>query len=271
MTPACPSCGRRSRDGLLCQHCADRLRQDLAELPDLVRDLTVAFTRRSRFGTGGRGAETPVPFDDRPRAAADAIRNTLSTWIRVLDVGDVGDVGRSTTSWCAWLSARMERIRGHEAADQIVRDVSRCVRSARAAIDRPPDQLFVGACPTCGTAMYASPRETEVVCRSCRRAGVEELVRFDVAANRQRLRQMVEHQWGTVAQCALLLGTFGLDVQEDTIQNWARADRGGQLRRRGTDSAGHALYRVGDVADLAHRAVMRAATRRSRTESSSGA
>ena len=271
--PVCPVCQEKSNDWLSCKRCTDRLMAQIAEIPSLVADLRITHTRQSKFGSGGvRSGESPVPFDDRARALIREAGNTVTTWMRVLDAGDLtyevevcsckpyracrpvirveSHAGNTIAGWCDWLGQRRQRIRGMDGIEQLASEVDSWVRRVRRVIDRPTDLTFVGTCPVCQGWLYAKADQEEIICQACKRAGIVELTSYSVEASREGMREQMEDQLVTVAQCAILLASFGLGVKADTVHNWARPERGGRLVKRGEDREGRALYRVGDVADL---------------------
>lgn len=267
-TPKCPACSADSRDWSLCKSCTNTLLVDLRELPDLMRDLQDKRIGRTVMPAPanmvGNPDEAPVPFSDQATRTTNAIVNTIGTWIRALahdDVEDLADLGPTMPGWCSWLTERIDRIRFHKAAGQIADEIGECCSRARKAVDLPPELMLVQKCATCGHGIFAGKDEETVVCVHCKRAGVEPLPTINVAEARGNLDGMVEHQWATAAKCALVLAAYGMPVKADTIQNWARPERGGRLKVRGVDHAQRRLYRVGDVADL-----VRAATRRATSD-----
>lgn len=262
--PMCPLCKAEGKTWSLCRVCTDKLRENLRELPDLMRDLQDKRIGRTVMPAPanmvGDPTESPVPFSDHATRTTNAIINTIGTWIRALahdDVEDLADLGPTMVGWCRWLSERIDRIRFHEAAGQIADDIGDCCERARKAVDLPPELMLVQKCEVCGHGIFAGKDEETVVCVHCKRAGVQPLPEINVAEAREKLDGMIEHQWATAAKCALVLAAYGLPVRETTIWEWARPDRGGRLKVRGVDHAKRQLYRVGDVADL-----VRAATRR---------
>lgn len=262
-TPKCPTCGGNSRDWSLCKSCANTLLSELRALPDVMRDLQDKRVGRTVMPAPANMVsdpeEAPVPFSDQARRVHDLIVSTVGSWIRALtqDAADLDDLGPTMSSWCRWLAQRIDRIRYHEAAGQIAKDIGGCIKRARAAVDLPPELRLVQKCEVCGHGIFAAKGEETVVCVHCKRAGIPNPPVINVDQARQKLAGMIEHQWATGAKCALLLAAHGMPVREDTIREWARPDRGGKLKVRGHDQAGRRLYRVGDVADL-----VRAATRR---------
>lgn len=268
--PRCPTCGGQSRDWSLCRACANTLLSELRALPDVMRDLQDKRVGRTVMPAPANMVsdpeEAPVPFSDQARRVHDLIVSTVGSWIRALtqDAADLDDLGPTMPSWCSWLAQRIDRIRYHEAAGQIADDIGGCIKRARAAVDLPPELRLVQRCEVCGHGIFAGPEDKTVVCVHCKRANVEPLPEIDVEQARSRLDGMVEHQWATASKCALVLAAYGMPVRADTIQNWARPERGGRLKVRGVDGAGRRLYRVGDVADL-----VRAATRRVTSDAAS--
>ncbi len=269
--PMCPLCKSQGKTWALCRVCTDKLRENLRELPDLMRDLQDKRIGRTVMPAPanmvGNPLESPVPFSDHGRRTVDAIVNTVGTWIRSLahdDPDDLADPGPTMPYWCRWLTERINRIRFHEAAADIAADIDDCCDRARTAVDLPPELVLVQKCETCGHGVFAGKDDKTAVCLHCKRAGVQPLPEIDVAKARARLDGMLEHQWATRAQCALVLAAYGMPVKEDTISAWARPERG-RLSVRGYDSAGRPLYRVGDVADLV-RGAIEAATRRATSD-----
>lgn len=250
----CPKCGALQADVLLCTPCTDKLVAQLRSLPGLLHELHVTLTRQARMGAGGaggKGKERPLPFNVNASEVGDTARMTLSTWVRELDMGDTEYLGDNPRAWALWLADRIERIRGHEAAAEIADEVDYLTRTIRAAIDRPADLEFYGKCGVCEADLYAPHGSVEGYCRKCKVEGVT--TTYDPAANRAEIQSQAEHHWGTVAECARVLSVFGLEVEVKTIRNWATVNRHGNVRlvSTGVNMKGLALYRIGDVMDLA--------------------
>lgn len=278
VTPKCPRCFAEQGDWLLCQKCSARLREQLAELPGLMRELQVNVTRQSRRGAGGKINERPLPVEITASYLYDDVKLELVTWVRDLDYGDTQwqvetctcEPYRACRGWeivtltdapadlCAWLLDRVERIRGHVAVDEIVGGIDYMVKQVWQAIDRPADKEFCGTCPVCDGDLYSKRGVAKDFCRKCRAAGIEtEYVPGDM---REDVKARVEHQWATAGVCSTVLGSFGLEVKAETVQNWARPGkpkyegdppRPPKLHPRGVNQLGHAVYAIGDVMDLA--------------------
>lgn len=167
---SCPSCGGRSDDGLTCTLCMAPLKRALSELPELMRELRLNLTRQNQAGSGngGRGRETPLPYDVNSSEVYFCVTNTVAAWIRELDAGDLSDLGADTmTAWCRWLIKRIPRIRAHPDAAQLIDEILYCHRIIRPAIDRPPDREYVCPCVICGHGVYAAPGATWAACQRC--------------------------------------------------------------------------------------------------------
>lgn len=257
--PSCPVCYREQADWLMCKGCSDRLVRQLREMPGLLHELRVTIERRDKIGVGGKSSgETPLPFKIVAQTVEDSVRMELSTWVRELDFGDTRDLADNPRAWCNWLADRIERIRGNNACEEIAAGITYFTGEILRAIDRPADLEFVGKCEVCESDLYVRHGEAEAVCRKCERDGTE--ARYDAVAMRDEVMRRVEHQWATAAGCAAVLAAFGLAVRAETVQNWAREQlprwkgdvkRPAKLHAQGVNAAGHRLFRVGDVIDLA--------------------
>lgn len=85
-----PDCGRPT-DGYLCNGCQSQLRNALAGLPGLLAELQVTVTRQSVTTRTSISGAKPTATSEEPLAydvdAADmdwAVRNTVTTWARVV-------------------------------------------------------------------------------------------------------------------------------------------------------------------------------------------
>ena len=85
MTVTC-QCGRPVSEAFLCGACTSQLKATLESVPALVDELDTTITRQAVLGEKGgpRAAEKPLPFNAQASEAAWVLRNTLSTWARVL-------------------------------------------------------------------------------------------------------------------------------------------------------------------------------------------
>ena len=139
----------------------------------------------------------------------------------------------------AWLAQRMDRIRQHEAAAQIVAGVTGAVRAAQRAIDRPPSRVYGGPCPQCGADLLGQPGEPTVTCPGCG-TGYNLATRRAVMEGQLRIR--LADTLGTPDWCTTAASACGLHVTAAIIRVWAS-------RRRLAQRPG-GLYRFGDIAAL---------------------
>jgi hypothetical protein len=257
-TPACPSCGRKVPDWLLCTSCTRILEGNLKALPELMRELRTTYTRQSQAGTGngGKGAETALVFDENAATIQDEVINAIGTWIRELSMGD-DNVASNMRAWCNWLTDRINRIRGHAAASEIADEIADCVKRVRRAIDRPADRLYCGKCDICQTGLWAKASDDVVTCQSC--AGMVPPVVNSVLVTARR-SAMLEQATESLATRAEILtavpGMYGVPINGDTFQSWVKR---GRLISVGTRD-GQATYRLGSALDLARETATRRRT-----------
>jgi hypothetical protein len=253
----------------VCSDCAAKLAGDLGDVPGLERELELTRTRQVRITGLARvprprpsedEEESPLPFDERVAAVFDALRNALSTTVRLIDDGLTEPLlgpahfnckhrscglimlnypANTMAAMAAWLLCRMEAIRHHEAAPEIVDDVRQAVRRARQVIDRPADLMFAGPCDQCGHDLYARPESAEITCQPC------QLV-YDVKDRREWLLASAEDHLATASEIAGFLSAFHDDVSPGRIAKWGER---GRITERGVNSHGRKMYRVGDVLD----------------------
>lgn len=270
--PRCPFCYRQVADWLLCNDCTDKVSTWIERIADLYEDLQDTLTGQVSMGDGGKMNERPLPYKEKASKAATYVKNQVVALVRDLEMGDtqwnvdqctcrpfaacrgyrVEHLADTVDAMTAWLGERIERIRSSVSADEIAGEMEYCVKIMLPFVDRPADLLFCGRCVVCGKDLYAKPGQVEGVCGHCRAAGIETL--FNPVAGRELVLARLEHHWGTATDCTRILLNYGLEVTLQTIRDWAnKPDKYGavKLPRRGQDSLGHALYRFGDVMNLA--------------------
>ncbi|MCI2424112.1 hypothetical protein MOQ72_42625 [Saccharopolyspora sp. K220] len=268
ITCSVPSCSNPVTGGNLCGACLGRLDADLAAVADLVAELDTTIIRQARTGqrVGARPTEEPLPFNTSASEIRDDLRNVLSTWVRDLweiygprrqvPTGEVAadgtpvvaaeldslDLADELPDMAAWLRRHPSWIAPHQAAGELVDEILDAIGRARRAIDLPPELVYCGPCPVCGTDLYARPDRGTVVCRGC-----EE--RHEVTERREVLLDLARDQLATAAEIARALpGLLGRELSANTVRTWAPT---GRLAKRAPDAQGRPRYRVGDVIDLA--------------------
>lgn len=258
----CPKCDRASSDWTLCNRCVGHMSNDLEAIPDLLRELAITYTRQDQAGTGngGAGAEKGLPFDGRASSVRSEVVNTLGTWIRDLDHGDTTDLEHTPEAWCRWLGQRINRIRGHQACDEIAKDIQRCARSIRSVIDQPAARLWCGHCPICETDLYARPGQDVVTCNRCAEIlpPGHVLPEYGVAETRE---PMISELWDSLATAHELVDAvpraFNVKIRDKDVERWIKHGRLVEQGRRGR----WATYHIGTTVTLARE---QAATRRER-------
>lgn len=136
-------CGALITNGAwLCREDTEQVMHEVRTASDTLRELTTTLARLDRVApasVGGKGSETPMPYNVGASEAATALRGA----VRVLARGRVGHAEVS-----AFRAAH---------------------RRALEAIDLADPRVFVGLC-TCDaqTPLYARSSDTEVTCRACR-------------------------------------------------------------------------------------------------------
>jgi hypothetical protein len=246
VTPAC-ACGQPSPDAFLCKACTRELSLALLAAVTLAPDLEVAVSRQARFtGPQRGGGGSVLPFDERASDAAHALHAELSGWVRIhMAAGDYPAGG--IAAMARWLLARTGRIRQHEGAADCHHGVTRAVRDAMRAIDRPPQRVYAGPCD-CGTDLTAKPGRSLVSCPSCGAS-------YGVAQRQEWMRTQLEDTLGTAAYAAAVLPGIGVHVTAGAIRMWASRHK--LEARPGVPRPGGAAqprYRLGDVMALARAA-----------------
>lgn len=177
----CPVCERPVRGAVLDTFCVAEIVKCLNEIPGLLDELEVNATRQSKTmarATGGRSAETPLPYG---LAASDAIRqltHTLVTWASAvaayawrppLRYVEPPNTARTATRW---LLAHVNELRQHAMGEKIYDQITRARAHAIDLIDRPPDLIPAGRCDAeledgtlCPEILYGDPDRATVRCR----------------------------------------------------------------------------------------------------------
>jgi hypothetical protein len=149
-------CGPTSEGSFVCSSCARVLRNDLRELPSLAFDLEVTLTRMrgtdyASRGDGGHGGEKPLPLHAGAYATRDVLRNTLSTWARVLvEQGARYSNYDDAPSIARWLSLYLDQALRSEWAPEFADEVHAVTGEVRRCVDIPAEKMWLGPCNEVG-------------------------------------------------------------------------------------------------------------------------
>ncbi len=266
----CGICHRNMTDqATICLHCTEQTTQDLLAIADLWRQLDIVRCRQTRYGqrVGGKSRETPLPFVDVSDEENQA-ESTITAWSTDITTAtghtpppDIGQAAR-------WLAGHMQIMRRHAYAEMFADEIGDTRRRITHRIDSPIELHYVGPCGAitanqscacdigddcdtdhvlCDADVFALTGATSATCKSCRTV-------HDVATRHAQLLAEVADRLESAATCARAVTMWGEPVKAELIRKWRER---GKLLPHGHDLGGNPLYRVGDVADLAHAYMLR--------------
>jgi hypothetical protein len=241
-------CDRPVVEGHVCMGCAGRLERALGDVPALWEELDTVLTKQARYAAAEfRRGEQALPFNPAASELGWVLRNTLSTWCRLIaeERGRVLPDADSPTAVAGWLLHHTTWLRHHRAGHEAVEEITSVVGQIRKAVDRPPERVYAGPCKDCGGDMYAKPDAASVDCRPC---GLS----YDVTEMRDWMRSQVYGRLVTAREGVVLLSRFGLPVVQKTIDKWFERKR---VVDHGKDAEGKRLYLFDDLVTLAAAAV----------------
>lgn len=236
-------------DAFVCVGCALRLRNALLRVggenghEGLATDLDLAISRQRRTGPGNMGrrsTEIPLAYDQEASESAAVLRNTLSTWCRLLQEEIGGCLPRDTpTAMALWLVRFTEWLRRSPLGAECVDEVDAAVDQAEKAVDLPVERVLAGVCDGCGRPCYARAGAARTRCVDCGRE-------IDVERGRERLLRNAGDRLVTAAEGARALCALGHEVSAAAVRGYARR---GRITVRGRGSANRPLYALGDILD----------------------
>lgn len=251
----CGVCGAPAGDdAYLCKlHTADLL-CNLQAVPELVTELEVTITRQARITAekhGGRSAETPMPWNEHAAACASDLNTTLNGWS--LDVSRLSEDERDclaanhysdTPAVATWLARNLHTLRLHEGAGQAHSELTRVIREARWAIDRPLDYMPLGECgndealdTACTRIVYGHPERQYATCRDCG-------ARHRITARLEWMLKLLRERLVTLPEAVGVADLAGKRTTEDKLRLMASRRR---FLRAGTSEDGEATYRMSEV------------------------
>lgn len=276
-----------------CRGCWNRLKRDLAQMPDLVAELNVTITRQARVvlaSSGRRTTDATEPDDIDPRGLLPGLRalrpqpTTERSAVKPLPI----DIGASealdllnATLW-PWVCEGIEShpgtpfvvsagvvglsrallrlhgwLQGHPDGQLAIDEVAYAVKGATRAIDSDPTRVCLGRCG------YV---EDDEVCDEwlyvtrgarvarCRTCGSD----YDVEERERGLLELARDRLVTTTEACAAVRTYGVEGQNITREQVRQWKSRGRLVPRGhTVEPGSArpvdLWLLGDVIDLATR------------------
>lgn len=250
-TAACDLCTSPVADlAHICPACTRPLADDLADIPDLDHELDITVSRRARIGAGGgggRGNEKPLPANLDADQHGRHLKQTLTSWARLIsDQRGLPHPLDGLAPTARWMAGHIEWLRHHPAAGDAVTEIREAVHQVRRAIDRPLDRAYAGPCNECGTPLYGRPGAAEVACRGCTTPDGDTLV-YGLTERRDWMLAAVLDKELPAADIARALTSLVRPIAPALLYTWVKRKK---LQPVGSDDRGHALFRLGDVADL---------------------
>jgi hypothetical protein len=228
----------------VCQGHADRLSVALGDVGALWVELDVVLTKQARYSDaeGRGGSEKALPFNPTASELGYVLRNTLSTWCRLIseERGRVLPDTDTPSAVAGWMLVHVTWLRHHKAGHEAVEEIISVVREIRKIVDRPAPKVYAGPCADCGKDMYAKPDAATVECRPC---GVE----YSVPDMLAWMRGELTGKLVTAREATILLGRLGVQVSQKTVEKW-------NLRKRLTSHGeieGKRVYLFDDLVMLA--------------------
>lgn len=201
----CELCYREmGDDAYACTGCSMALVDALRIVIDgLDTDLTDALAKQTAFSTGHSGnkptkaSAAPMPIDPRISESASVLRNTMTTWVRLIH----GDLGRgelpadTLPAMARWLTPLAGWIRHAAYAAELIDEVVAAIKQAQRAIDLPIRRVPLHV--ECGEITLVE--ETPVPC-----GGALHVVLAPGLAMDKQVRCDVDpHHWTTVERMEL--------------------------------------------------------------------
>lgn len=265
----CELCDRPAPNAFACKTCAETARQHLTDIADLAIYLDGKRARTGtnwKFGTIGRAATAPLPYDPRVSWVADPINQALRHTISLFRAKPFED---TIPAIALWLIAGCDWLRSTPNGPEEFMMFERARTGLFLLFDRPPDTHYIGPCGTttdtkrCEQDLYIEQGLTALLCPNCSTL-------HQVSDRQEELAASVANYLGTSKEIsALCRHQFGDDVSPAMIRGYHHR---GTIAIKGTrmvdTPAGVReadLYRIGDVMAAAANTREREATRRAVT------
>lgn len=285
--PTCPHCFQPVPDSrLFCQAYREHFRDLLRLTPELLRELNITLSKQDRIApgsTGGarpKGHAKPLVYNVNASIARDKLlAGTVVKWARIArghfarllkPVPDALDAFELTlpTDPIALLIALSERAANYDWFADMTAELEDAFHAGEAAIDVAEGRLEAGVCEHCGTRICGYLSTPTFICEGCGVVG-------DIVERQQQMWNAALDLTVNPALAEAYLGFFiRLEVLRKTeglpgvlgplverppkgalISVWAtrghlrEVDR--YVERGVTPDDGWALYRFGDIIDVA--------------------
>lgn len=232
-------CDRPVVEGHVCMACADKLSVALGDVRALWEELDTVLTKQARYAAAeARRGERSLPFNPEASEIGWVLRNTLSTWCRLIAEERGKALPEDNPAAVArWMLSHVTWLRHHRAGADAVDEITSVVHKVRCIIDRPAERIYAGPCQDCGGDLYGKPGAVSVECRPCG-------LHYDVAEMVAWMQSEARSRLVTAKEAIVLLGRFGLPLSQKTIEKWRQRDR---LFPHPEPRAGVSLYKFDDI------------------------
>lgn len=265
--PQCQSCSRPTTDhAYLCPSCGEKIARYLGDIPALIVDVTVTYTRQARGDTiTGHAANTALPWSEAASTALAGLRDVLTGWVTTLTVQhDARSPGTNPTLMASWLLGHVDWIRRHPNALQAIDALADATSEMLYVMDLHVERWYAGTCRAeydttttttagdddavtdvdpdacCIAELYVKPGAAAHSCRNCATV-------HDIAVRRDWLLKAAEDQLAHAELIGRALASMGAAVTPEMIRNYAAR---GRIVAHSTDRNGRPQYRVGDVVEV---------------------
>jgi hypothetical protein len=200
------------------------------------------------IGIVSRSDEHSVRFNERASDVKRTLVNALVGWARVFAEENAHLVFAPATVEDAarWMASFPGLLESHPAAVEMHRDIREVVFTARHAVDRRAQRVFLGECGgefegvRCTAPLFALEGRHEARCHVC-------TSEWSMESRREMLLDRLEDTLAHSGRLAALVRANGRQIASSTIRSYATR---GKIVARGKDDRGRPVYRVGDVLDV---------------------
>lgn len=262
--PGTCACGLPLTDNATgCPECIAEMERILGDTPWLVEQLDLAITGQRAKRAGAARSDDGLPWNNRASETLDALRNEMSTTIRMLAKGhglnlpgsndekpDLGAMSR-------WLLTHIQLLAHDDAWADTLHNLRRIEGDTLAIVDNPPPKVFLGWCDAtvwagegdtlrleeCSGPVYARDGVEVGYCRECRKP-------YGVTESREALEKALDDQLVTASEIAKLATYLGIEQPRERVrklvESWRKRKR---IEVRGSRD-GVPTFRYGEVRPL---------------------